>query len=60
MKSNLSALMAAFDGKTQNGQILVTRPQLLDKDFTQGKTDYSLCTGYFFICCLSFFKNFFH
>ena len=50
MKSNLSALMAAFDGKTQNGQILVTRPQLLHKDFTKGKIDFIHCAlGIFFI-----------
>ena len=56
MKSNLSALMAAFDGKTQNGQILVTRPQLLHKDFIEGKIDFILCVlGIFLLSSADFF-----
>ena len=51
MKSNLSALMAAFDGKTQNGQILVTRPQLLHKDFTEGKVHCWIFFNAFVVVC---------
>ena len=36
LKADLTTLREAFDGKTQNGRTLITRPHLQEKDFTSG------------------------